>query len=236
MRPHFSISRGLFLACAFLVTWLAVPDRGEAQQIPSPYSFIDSRHEGSFLVGIATENRGQLELGPGGGTTLGGRYSIKMGAAFGFEATGLLLSTDRRVVDPEAEGGPEFLGTTSSLVGAVDARIRFSPMGHRTWNGLAPYAAAGGGVGMDFRRSSALEEDMSSEARFSFGPSFMGTLGAGLRWLPGERLGFRVESNFHLWKLGTPRPFLDLQEELGSLPDQEWTGLGTILVGASLRF
>ena len=236
MRPHFSISRGLFLASVVLVTWLAVPDQGKAQQIPSPYSFIDSRHEAGFLVGIATENRGQLDLGPGGGTTLAGRYAIKMGAAFGFEATGLVLSTDRRVVDPEAEGGPEFLGTTSSLVGTVDARIRFSPMGHRTWNDLAPYAAAGGGVAMDFRRSSVLEEDMSSEARFSFGPSFLGTLGTGLRWLPGERLGFRVEANFHLWKLGTPRPFLNLEEELGPVPDQEWTGLSTILVGASLRF
>jgi hypothetical protein len=215
---------------------LLLPAPAMGQIVPSPYSFIDSRHEAGILVGALSENRGELDLGPGGGPIVGGFYGIKLGGAFGFEAQAFVLDTDRRVVDPEAEGGPVTLGTTSSIVGAVDARIRMSPMGPRTWRDLAPYAVAGGGIAVDFRRSSLLEAEMSEEARFSFGPSFLGTLGGGVRWLPGDRLGLRVEGTFHLWKLGTPRPFLFLEDELGSVPDQEWTGFGTVRLGASLRF
>jgi hypothetical protein len=230
-------SSSLSLVFTFTVTAaLLVPDPAAGQVIPSPYSFIDSRHEAGILVGALSENRGELGLGPGGGPILGGFYGIKLGGAFGFEAHAFLLDTDRRVIDPEAEDGPETVGTTQSTVGVVDARIRLGPMGPRTWRDLAPYAVAGGGVALDFRRSALLEEEMSQEARFSFGPSFLGTLGAGLRWLPGDRLGFRVEGTFHLWKLGTPQPFLGLTEELGSVPDQEWTGFGTVRLGASLRF
>jgi hypothetical protein len=218
------------------VVTLLVPDPAEGQVVPSSYSFIDTRHEAGILVGVLSENRGQLDLGPGGGPILGGFYGIKLGGAFTFEAQAFLLDTDRLVIDPEADDGPVTLGTTSSIVGALDARMRLSPMGPRTWRDLAPYAVAGGGIAVDFRRSSLLEEEMSPEARFSFGPSFLGTLGGGVRWLPGDRLGLRVEGLFHLWKLGTPRPFLLLEEELGSVPDQEWTGFGTVRLGASLRF
>jgi len=189
-------------------------------------------------VGSAFESRGQLDLGPGGGPLVGARYGIKLGSAFGFEATGFLISTDRRVFDPdvEAEEDPILLGTTSSTVGGVDARLRFSPTGPRTWRGLAPYAVAGGGLALDMNRSSSLEEELSAAATFSFGPSFLGTLGAGTRWLPGERLGFRVEAVLHLWKLGTPEAFRALEEQLGTIPDDEWVGVGAILVGASFRF
>lgn len=221
---------------AGLVLALLLPGAATGQQIPSPYSFIETRHEAGALFGSLSVDRGQLELGPGGGPAFAGRYGIKMGSVFGFEATGLVLSTDRRVVDPQAEGGPEFLGTTNSLVAMVDGRLRFNPMGHRTWRGVHPFASSGIGLAMDVRRSSALEEDMDPQARFSFGPSFVGTLGGGLRWLPGERLAFRLEGSFHLWKVGTPRPFLELQEEIGPVPDQEWVSVGALFLGASIRF
>jgi hypothetical protein len=221
---------------ALVLLLLLLPGTVWGQQIRSPYAFIDTRHEAGILAGMAFENRGQFDLGPGGGPMLAGRYAIKLGGAFGLEATGSLLSTDRRVIDPRPDEGLVVLGETDALVGAAEGRLRFSPVGARTWNGLAPYLAAGGGLAVDFFGRSSLEEELDGDARFSFGPSFVGSLGGGVRWLPGDRLSFRAESAFHIWKLGTPRAYFDLEQELGPVPEQEWTAVGTILLGGSLRF
>lgn len=226
------------LLSSFALAALLSPAEGSAQVIPSPYQFIDTRHEAGLFMGTLSGNRGQLDLGPGGGPLIGGRYGIKLGSAFGFEASGYFVSTDRRVWDPEveAEEDPILLGATNSLVGGLDARLRFSPMGPRTWRNLAPYAVVGGGVAMDLRRSSTLEEELSENAVFTFGPSLVGSLGAGARWLPGNRFGFRIEAGLHLWKLGTPAAFRTLEAQLGPLPEDEWVGLGALTLGASYRF
>lgn len=211
----------------------------EAQVIPSPYEFIDTRHEGTIFLGISGENRGTVDLGPGGGVFVGGRYAIELGGPFALELNTFLLPTDRKIYDPsDADASrPELLGTTSITVGALDARFRFSLTGARTWNRLAPFLSAGGGfVGDMWGSGSELEEGLLASERFSFGPSFLGVLGAGVRWLPTEPLSFRIEGGIHIWRLGTPQAFFEFEEEFPGMAEREWAGVSNLVIGGSLRF
>ncbi|TVR54266.1 MAG: hypothetical protein EA421_09245 [Gemmatimonadales bacterium] len=233
----------LLLAAPLLLTGLLLPDipalpggAVAAQTIPSPYRFVDDRHEAGIFVAAARENRGEMELGPGGGMLFGGRYSIELGGPFALEASSFLLPTDRKVRVPGDEGGIDDLGTADALVGAIDARVRFGLTGARTWHRLAPFVLAGGGVAGDFYGRSELEEELPREVSFRFGPSFLGVLGGGTRWLPAERITVRADVLLNIWKVGTPQAFLRRDDELGPIPQQEWTGVPAFSLGLSYRF
>ncbi|TVR63323.1 MAG: hypothetical protein EA422_09610 [Gemmatimonadales bacterium] len=220
-----------------LLGLLATPAAG--QQITSPYEFIDTRHSAGIFVGIAGENRGQLDLAPGGGVMVGARYGIELSGPFALEGTAFFLPTDRNVYDPTVDPDeqlPEFLGTSNSLVGGIDGRLRFTLTGARTWHRLAPFVLLGGGVAGDLTPRSSLEDELVSEERFTLGPTFLGVMGAGTRWLPTDNLTFRVDALLHIWKAGTPRAFFQFEEQYGSVPEQEWPGVGALVVGASFRF
>lgn len=214
---------------------LVAAGAAEAQTIPSPYRFIDTRHDAGAFIASVPGNRGELELGPGGGVMFGGRYGIELGGPFALEGTAFLLPTDRRIRAP-GEEEIEDHGTTTALVGGLDARIRFTVTGPRTWRGLAPFLLAGGGIAGNLSGPAEIEGEFFAEERFSFGPSFLGVLGAGTRWLPGERVTVRADATLHLWKLGTPSGYMGREEDFGQIPQQEWTGVPAFSIGLSYRF
>lgn len=235
MRPApLALTSSLPLALAVLLAPVGLT----AQDVPSPYRFIDTRHQAGLFVGVASENRGALDLAPGGGVLVGARYGIELGGPFALEANAFVLPTDRNVYDPAVEVGqdPIFLGNTSSVLAGLDGRVRFTLTGARTWRGLAPFLSAGGGLVTDLRRRSDLEEDLGSDEIFSFGPSFLGALGGGVRWLPTETLTIRLDAALNISKAGTPRAFLELADEDRPVPDGEWPGVGSLTLGAALRF
>lgn len=242
LRPPFPRVPVFLLASRLVVLGILLPGipfsaRGEAaaQTVPSPYRFVDERHEVGGFIAAVSGNRGEMELGPGGGILFGARYSIELGGPFALEASSFLLPTDRQVRVPDAEG-PRDLGTADALVGGLDARIRLGLTGARTWNRLAPFVLAGGGVAGDLYGRSELEEAFPDEVSFRFGPSFLGVLGGGTRWLPADRITLRADVILNLWKVGTPDAFLRQDEEFGPVPQQEWTGVPAFSLGLSYRF
>ncbi|CAN5758945.1 hypothetical protein BH23GEM11_BH23GEM11_19900 [soil metagenome] len=222
---------------ALLLPILSAPAQASGQTITSPYEFIEGRHEAGIFFSHVPGNRGTMELGPGDGVLMGARYTLDLGGPFGLEFGGFLLPSDRRVRAPDETGQDILeLGTATALVGGLDGRIRFTLTGPRTWNGLAPFVLAGGGLVGNLSGRIEEEEELPTEARFTFGPSFMGVLGAGTRYFLTDQLVLRLDATAHFWKVGTPQAFLNLPEEAGPVVQEEWPAVGTFGVGLSWRF
>jgi hypothetical protein len=220
-----------------LLPVLSTPNEAGAQTITSPYEFIEGRHEAGIFFSHVPDNRGTMELGPGGGVLTGARYSFDLGGPFALEFGGFLLPTDRQVRAP-SETGQSILeiGTADALVGGIDGRVRFTLTGPRTWHGFAPFLVGGGGVAGNLSGRIEEEAELLTEARFTFGPSFMGVLGAGTRYFLTDQLALRLDATAHFWKVGTPQAFLNLPEEAGPVVQQEWPAVGAFGVGLSWRF
>ncbi len=195
----------------------------EAQVIPSPYDFIDTRQEFGIFAGHMESDRGRFSLGPDAGVAYGARYSIKLGGGpLAFEAIGFGLPTTRHIVDPREDEADQVLQDVDSFVLGADVRLRFSLTGPRTWRNFSPYGSVGLGAAIDARSVDVEDLPIEAELDFRFGPAFMGVGAAGVRWLPFERIGLRGETSLHFWRLGTPRGFAGLEDELGPIPEQEW--------------
>ena len=189
-----------------------------------------------MIFGLAQDRRGQVGIGPGGGPLIGGHYTIELRGPLAAEVRGYLMQTDRVVLEAVSGAGLQPLGDADALVAAMDARMRFTLTGARTWHGLAPFVLLGGGIVGDLAGPSPLEASLAAGERFSFGPSFLGTFGAGTRWIPGERVTLRFESTLQIWKLSTPAGFMDVEGEARDLVDEQWLGAGAFTLGVSYRF
>jgi hypothetical protein len=204
--------------------------------VPSPYEFIETRHEVSVFAGGATDDRGTLRLAPGGGALVGARYSFELTGPFAIEGGLAYLTADREVYDPAGQGtDPEFLGVADAHVGIVDARARLNLTGPRTWRGFAPFAFAGIGLAYDLSGESELDAEMDDDAKFTFGPSFIASFGGGARWLVGERFGARVEGSLHMWRISHPLDFR-IPASDPAVPADEWSQWIALTIGATYRF
>lgn len=235
---RYAARAGWLLVPAILATLTSFSPAEAQGPRPSPYRFIEGKHEPSIFVAQVGERRGTVNLGPGGGTLFGALYSIELSGPFAFEAAGFLLSTDRDVRVPTANRTDlESLGTAETLVGGFETRLRFTLTGPRTWNHLAPFVIMGGGVAGNLVGRGDLEVDIPNELRARFGPTFMGVAGGGVRWFVTDELVLRGEYTGRLWKMGTPSGFFGLPEDVvGPLPTQEWIQVPSATIGVSWRF
>ena len=90
--------RHLHFRAAALLIGLAATD-GAAQQIDSPYRFVDESQQAGFFVGQVFTDPGTLDLGPESGPAVGLRYGIRLSGPFSLEAAAMVLSTTRAVQD-----------------------------------------------------------------------------------------------------------------------------------------
>jgi hypothetical protein len=213
------------------------PETVSAQSITSPYQFLEGRHEVGLAVHHVLGSRGTMQLGPGGGLKVDVRYGIELGGPFALEFHGFALPTDRNVRIPTPDGlAIEDRGTADMTVVGIDGRLRFSLTGARTWNRLAPYVSLGAGLTGAFDARVEAERELPDDLRFTFGPSFLGTLGTGTRLVLSDRLSLRLEATTLVWKLGTPQGFLRLDESAGPIVQQQWPTVGSFGAGLSYRF
>lgn len=219
MRPSFL--RGCTAALAIGLGVGASPT--DAQTIPSPYRYIEARQELGIMAGVLDAATGRFGYGPSGGTRLAARYGVELSGPLSFEGIVGVVDGTRDVVDPGRAEGDRVIGQADSRLTTVEARIKFTFTGRRSWNDLAPFFVFGGGVAFDVAAASELDDILLAEDVFDFGTSFFGTLGIGSRWFLTERFALLGEGTFSLWKIDTPPGFSDPSRGFEGVSDGEWT-------------
>jgi opacity protein-like surface antigen len=233
-----NMKRALYIlaACATCAASVAAP--AAAQRIDSPYRFLDpSRHVGVY-AGPLSASDGVLQLGPHAGTLMGARGAIRVSGPISLGMDISYTSTRRTVRDTVfVVADSTFLGIGEAdmrLLGVM-ADVRFSITGPRTWNSLQPFVSLGVGGVTDLAGRPALEEDIEPTARFSFGTSFAGHVGAGIDWFAVDRISLRVDARSMMWRLGVPEAFL-LTEGGRNAARSTWENNFLLAAGVSYHF
>ena len=195
------------------------PDDLSAQSVPSAYRFIETTQEAGASLSMVTPQAGTFGFGPRGGGMMGSYYQVRVGGPFSVQGDLGYLPTTRDVIDPRREEGDRKIGEADVTMAMADVRLQFTLTGSRTWYRLAPHLFAGGGMAMDFAPDQEIDMVLEEDDRFSFGPSFLGSFGAGIKLFPIDRISVRAEGIVTYWKVNTPRGFLRTDRRLIEPPE-----------------
>lgn len=225
----------IWRACGviFVAACLAVPCR--AQRIVSPYRFVEESQAVGAFAGYVGTDRGSLGLGPKSGFAAGARYSIRLNGPFTLEAEFGYLPTDRDVVGLDTlatDTVPAVRGEAAVSLLLLTGALRFNLTGPRTYRGLQPYVLFAGGAAVDLSGEEGAG-DLPANARFDFGTSFAGQVGAGLEWFVARRVALRADGRLFLWQLEAPPALLVHRPEV---PDREWVQNLAGSLGLSVHF
>ncbi|MEN8375382.1 MAG: hypothetical protein ABFS34_08035 [Gemmatimonadota bacterium] len=222
-------------ALAAYTALLAAPSPGSAQEITSPYRFVDEKQTIQALFGYVAADEGTVSLASESANIFGLRYAYRLAGPFSAVAEAAFFPSTRAVLDLSEDEEPvrEVVGDADFDLAFLHAGLRMDLTGARSFHGLMPYFAVLGGGAFDVSDETPVEEDVPTENRLDFGTSFSGVFAIGTDYLVGSRLALGVEVRQALWKVETPEPFI--LADFG-LPQEEWVGNLTFLAGASLRF
>ena len=206
-----------------------------AQEIDSPYRFVDEAQQVHAFLGGITTDKGTLDLGPESDLAYGLRYGIRLAGPFAVEASATMFPTARTVQDTAISGADTTLvptGAESSMtIGIATANLRFDITGPRTWHGLMPFTLLGVGGAFVLSEDDEIDADLESNVRYDFGTRLVGELGVGVEWIPTSHLSVRVDGRNMLWKIKAPVGLQTLDA-----PSEEWVQNFLLSAGVSFRF
>jgi hypothetical protein len=226
------------LGLAVSAASLAVLDApAAAQQIPSPYRYIEERMSLGLEAGYLLTQRVEPDLGPRSGPMTGARFLIRITAPVSGEmAVGFVLS-EREVFENAADPQdptqlvPWSIGTTAVPLFLAEAGFRLHVTGPRTWNGIAPFVS--GTVGGAFNAGGRLEEEeaLPTDERFTFGPALAVSVGTGADIFLSERMALRADLRNRIWRVSVPAGFTELTRA-----EPFWRNNISVTLGAAYHF
>ena len=228
----FTIDFGIALTALGLLS----PALAGAQSIPSPFAYIERGAEVGVYGGVMNSGAGRFGYGPTGGPIMGAHYALELPGPLSIGGGVGFIKSERDVIDPGRAEGDRLIGRADASIVTIDARIRFTFTGRRTWHRLAPYFTAGGGIALDASSENALDQILLPEDQFDFGTSFFGTFGLGTRWFLTDRIVIRPEWNFSLWKVDTPPGYADPDRDFPGVADGEWLQGTRLSIGLLYRW
>jgi hypothetical protein len=224
------------LVCGLLV---GVASAAAGQQIRSPYRFIDTSQFLGLTGAQVSASQGRLETGPDDAPMVGIRWGLRVSGPFTVGAeVGYMPSTRivRDTVFVTADSLYRALGEADINVLTILGNLRFNVTGARTWHNLQPFVLFGAGAALDVAGSAPADTLVNvPDARFDFGTSFAGQIGAGVEWFPAAHLSARIDAYNVLWKLKVPEAF-GLTERGENFPQSEWEQNFVLSAGLSFHF
>ena len=206
-----------------------------AQRITSPYHYLDLPQSVTLFGAALKTQTGSVALGPESGNMYGGRLAyrasgpLQLELTFGYAPLNRVVRDTARVSAKDSTFRPA--GTLSQNLLLAVIGVRFDLTGSRTWHGLQPYLAAGGGIASGSSGSGG--PTVPADAQFKFGTSFALQAGGGIEWYAARHVGLLVDARGLLWKLHTPSAFHTAD---GTLPASEWTQNGALSAGLAIHF
>lgn len=226
----------LRLLSCLLAGTLAVALPATAQDIPSPYRYIELGQEVGVFAGYMGTDRGRFGLGPGPQTQIGARYGVEVSGPVALEGVVGTAFGPRHVVNPNRVEGDRIIEEAEMRLVFIEARLRFNLTGRRTWNSIQPYAYIGGGAGFDTIGEQDEDFNLEEGDRYSFGTQWTGNIGVGSRILLTDRLLLRVDAGLRLYKVDIPGGWRDPERGFVNVPEDEWVSGREITVGLGWRF
>lgn len=207
-----------------------------AQRIASPYRFLNTSQEAGIFVAHMNPAAGTVGLGSESGLAYGVRYSIQVSGPFMLEAEGLYFPTSHAVLDTAVvDSAYRVIGTADHTIAAGTAALRVNLTGQRTWNHIQPFVHFGVGFALGASRDQDAVNLAPETARYEFGTTFAGLFGAGISWVPTERLAVRLDARNLLWKIKTPAG-LQTSATGRLMPTDEWVQNIGLTAGVAFLF
>ena len=206
------------------------------QRIPSPYRFYETKQEAGAFTGWIAPGTGRFGYGPRNGPMVGVRYGVELSGPVSLEGLVNWIPTTRDVIDPRRQEGQRRIGEADANLLGVDARLKLSLTGARTWHHLNPFALVGAGAMWDLAQTATIEADLGEQDRFEFGTAFVGVLGGGMRWFANDHWIMRGDALLHIWKLDTPSGFRLASRGFTDVGTSEWVNAGSVVIGAAYRW
>jgi hypothetical protein len=212
-----------------------LPATLSAQAIDSPYRHIETVHALSVFGGYLATDPGELDLGLASGPTLGVRYSGRFAAPVAGVVRLSATSSERTIHTREDANDLEApltaIDEASAIILSAEVGVRLLITGPRTWNSLAPYIEATGGL-MSVAGSRTEEESQLPTGQVvDFGPSFAVGVAAGTDWFLTDRISTNLSLRGLLWRLPIPEGLSTTGSE-----EAEWTRNYGVTIGAAFHF
>ncbi len=215
---------------------LAAARPAGAQDISSPYRFVETGRELAIFSGWMADAPGRFGFGPRGGPTFGLRFGVGVAGPIELEADLGFSSLTRDVVDPTGSGGPAAISEAN--VGQYHALLRLQTAitGRRTWNGMQPLIWFGLGLRGDVDGLQNADLAIAEQYRYETGTKFASTFGGMIRFVIGDRWSGRLEAGALLYRLDTPAGYSE--EDLGfeAVGQDEWVTAPTFGLSLGYRF
>lgn len=210
-----------------------------AQDITSPYRFIDESQALGLFGGYVLTDRGELDLGPESAPAIGLRYSLRISGPFMLEGEAAFVPSTRTVFEPAADDGAHSpLGEADLSLALVQGALRFNVTGPRAFHGFQPFLVVGGGAVLDvgdsesaFRDQLVVDNVVAENVLFNFGTSFAAQIGAGIEWFASRRITVRADVRDVFWQIEAPLAFVE-----NNVASEEWLQNFVFLLGLSYRF
>ena len=223
--------RGPALVLAALAVLLGTaPAAAQVGTLPEESPFRDIRfgHGFSLVVAQWAGDGGEVDVGPGDGTTFGIRYDLRISQPVSLSAAWSRGDFDRVIIDARAEPEEREAIPASETLDLLDLTFQFTLSGGKTWHGLAPFLGASLGL--------AIGDDIGDPSGYDFGNKVTFAPLIGARYFLGDRLFARFEFRGTFWKLSYPTSFITSPTPnpadalLPGGPETEW------VVNPSLHF